>query len=145
MTSFRQIFFKSYSMIRRSEIYTILFINCMIRLKIGLEIRHRGVMSLYAIEDKTAVVAVALYLSFSRNPVRFKTLGIPQVSSLCINRGTGLRILLELCRVILSSELVRAGLIVLGREMATLDVLPVDPRHLKVCKSSSRLFMASIS
>ena len=30
----------------------------MIRLEVGLEIRHRGVMSLRAIEDKTAVVAV---------------------------------------------------------------------------------------
>ena len=41
----------------------------MIRLEIGLEIRYRGVMSLCAIEDKTAVVVVA---SYRRNPVRFK-------------------------------------------------------------------------
>ena len=62
-------------LIRRFEIYTILFINYMIRLKIGLEIRrHRGVMSLCAIEDKTAVVIVASYRSVSRNPVRFKAL-----------------------------------------------------------------------
>ena len=61
-------------LIRRFEIYTILFINYMIRLKIGLEIRHRGVMSLCAIEDKTAVVIVASYRSVSRNPVRFKVL-----------------------------------------------------------------------
>ena len=61
-------------LIRRFEIYTILFINYMMRLKIGLEIRHRGVMSLCAIEDKTAVVIVALYRSVSRNPVRFKAL-----------------------------------------------------------------------
>ena len=43
----------------------------MIRLKIGLEIRHRGVISLRTIEDKTAVVVVA---SCSRNPVRFNAL-----------------------------------------------------------------------
>ena len=46
----------------------------MIRLEIGLEIRHRGVMSLCAIEDKTVVVVVASYRSVSRNPVRFKAL-----------------------------------------------------------------------
>ena len=46
----------------------------MVRLEMGLEIRHRGVMSLYAIEDKTAVVIVASYRSFSRNPVRFKAM-----------------------------------------------------------------------
>ena len=46
----------------------------MIRLKIGLEIRHRGVLSLCAIEEKTAVVVVASYRSVSRNPVRFKAL-----------------------------------------------------------------------
>ena len=46
----------------------------MIRLEIGLEIRHCGVMSLCAIEDKTVVVVVALYRSVSRNPVRFKVL-----------------------------------------------------------------------
>ena len=38
----------------------------MIILKIGLEIRDRRVMSLCAIEDKTAVVVVASYLSVSR-------------------------------------------------------------------------------
>ena len=48
----------------------------MIRLEIGLEIRHCGVMSLCAIEDKTAVVVVASYRSVSRNPVRFKALGL---------------------------------------------------------------------
>ena len=46
----------------------------MIRLEIGLEIRHRGVMSLCAIENKTAVVVVTSYCSVSRNPVRFKAL-----------------------------------------------------------------------
>ena len=46
----------------------------MTRLEIGLEIRHRGVMSLCAIENKTAVVVVASYRSVSRNPVRFKAL-----------------------------------------------------------------------
>ena len=51
----------------------------MIRLEIGLwiglEIRHRGVMSLWATEDITAVIVVAAsYLSVSRNPVRFKAL-----------------------------------------------------------------------
>ena len=34
-------------------------------------------MSLHAIEDKTAVVVVALYRSVSRNPVRFKALVQP--------------------------------------------------------------------
>ena len=56
----------------------------------------------------------------------------------------GLGILLGLNRVILSSELVGAGLIVIGREMTMLDVLPVNSRHEKVCKSSLRLFMASV-
>ena len=46
----------------------------MTRLEIGLDIRYRGVMSLCAIEDKTAVVVVASYHSVSRNPVRFKAL-----------------------------------------------------------------------
>ena len=46
----------------------------MIRLKIGLEIGHHGVMSLCAIEDKTAVVVVASYRSVSRNLVLFKAL-----------------------------------------------------------------------
>ena len=36
----------------------------MIRLEIGLEIRHRGVMSLCAIEDKSAVVVVVGFISF---------------------------------------------------------------------------------
>ena len=44
----------------------------MIRLEIGLEIRHLGVMILCATEDKTAVVVVASYRSVSRNLVRFK-------------------------------------------------------------------------
>ena len=55
-------------------IYAFLFKNNMIRLWIGLEIRHRGVMSLYATEDKTAVVVVALHRNVSRNSVRFKAL-----------------------------------------------------------------------
>ena len=46
----------------------------MIRLEVGLEIRHREVMSLCAIEDKTTVVLFASYRSVSRNPVRFKAL-----------------------------------------------------------------------
>ena len=40
----------------------------MIRLEIGLEIRHHGVMSLCAITDKPAIVVVASYRSVSRNP-----------------------------------------------------------------------------
>ena len=44
----------------------------MIRLEIELEIRHRGMMSLCAIEDKIAVLVVVSYRSVSRNPVRFK-------------------------------------------------------------------------
>ena len=48
----------------------------MIRLEIGLEIRHRGVMSLCAIEDKTAIVVVASYRIVSRNPVGFKALDL---------------------------------------------------------------------
>ena len=36
-----------------------------------------GVMSLCAIEDKTAVVVVASYCSVSRNLVRFKALELP--------------------------------------------------------------------
>ena len=47
----------------------------MIRLEIGLEIIHSGVMRVCAIEDNTAVVVVvASYRSVSRNPVRFKAL-----------------------------------------------------------------------
>ena len=46
----------------------------MIRLEIGLEIRHGGVMKVCAIEDKTAVVVVVSYHTVSRNPVRFKAL-----------------------------------------------------------------------
>ena len=46
----------------------------MIRLEIGLEIRHGGVMRVCAIEDKTTVVGGASYRSVSRNPVRFKAL-----------------------------------------------------------------------
>ena len=61
-------------LIRRPEICAFLFIKHMIRPEIGLKIRHRGVMSLCAIEDKTAVVVVASYRSVSRNPVRFKAL-----------------------------------------------------------------------
>ena len=48
-------------LIRRFEIYTFLFKNCMIRFEIGLEIRHRGVMSLCVIEAKTAVLVVAVF------------------------------------------------------------------------------------
>ena len=68
-TNFHQVI-----LIRRFEIYTDLFINYTIRLEIGIEIRHRGVMSLWTIEDKTAVVVVASYHSVSRNPVRFEAL-----------------------------------------------------------------------
>ena len=46
----------------------------MIRLDIGLEIRHGGVMRVCAIEDKIVVVVVVSYHSVSRNPVRFKAL-----------------------------------------------------------------------
>ena len=53
----------------------------MIRLEIGLEIRHRGVMSLCAIEDKAVVVVVASYRSVSRNPVLFKVLRLPMALS----------------------------------------------------------------
>ena len=70
---FRQMFIKVI-LIRRLEIYTFLFINYMIRLEIELEIRHRGVMSLCRIEDKSAVVVVASYRSVSRNSVRFKAM-----------------------------------------------------------------------
>ena len=63
----------------------------MIRLEIGLEIRHCGVMSLCVTEDKTAiVVVVALCRSVSRNPVRFKAssvyhipLSATETSQLC--------------------------------------------------------------
>ena len=41
----------------------------MIRLEIGLEIRHREVMSLCAIEDKTAVVVVQEILGFYSEPL----------------------------------------------------------------------------
>ena len=44
------------------------------RFEIGLEIRHRGVMSWCTIEDKTAVVVVALYRCVLRNPVRLNAL-----------------------------------------------------------------------
>ena len=54
--------------------YTFLFINYMITLEIGLTIRHRGVTSLYVIEDKNAIAFVASYRGVSRNPVRFKAL-----------------------------------------------------------------------
>ena len=53
------------------------------------EIRHRGVMSLCAIEDKTAAVVVASYRSVSRNPVRFKALTKPEV----FTYGPSLRVL----------------------------------------------------
>ena len=47
----------------------------MITLGLGLEIRHREVIRVCAIEDKTAVVVVAAsYHNVSRNPVRFKAL-----------------------------------------------------------------------
>ena len=60
-------------LIRRFEIYTD-FINYMIRLEVGLEIRYDGVMRVCAIEDKPDVVVAASYRSVSRNPVRFKAL-----------------------------------------------------------------------
>ena len=68
-------------------VYTFLFINYMIRLEIGLKIRHRGVMSLCAIEDKTAVVVVASYRSVSRNPVRFKALIIEIHPRIVLRQG----------------------------------------------------------
>ena len=46
----------------------------MIRLEIGLKLRHGGVMMVWATEDKTAVVVVASYRSVSRNPFLFKAL-----------------------------------------------------------------------
>ena len=46
----------------------------MIRLKIGLEIRHDEVMRVCATEEKTVVVVVASYHCVSRNPVHFKAL-----------------------------------------------------------------------
>ena len=51
----------------------------MIRLEIGLGIRHggvewSGVTMVCAIEDKTAVVVVVSSRIVSRNPVRFKAL-----------------------------------------------------------------------
>ena len=46
----------------------------MIRLEIGLEIRHGGVMRVCAIVDKTDVVVVVSYRSVSKNPVSFKAL-----------------------------------------------------------------------
>ena len=52
------------------------FLNYMITLGIGLEIRHHGVIRVWTIEDKTAVVvAAASYRNVSRNPVRVKALG----------------------------------------------------------------------
>ena len=48
----------------------------MIRLEIGLEMRHGGVMRVCAIEDKTAVVVVASYRSVARNSVRFKAVDL---------------------------------------------------------------------
>ena len=48
--------------------------NCMIRLEIGLEIRHVGVIMVCAIEDKTSVVVDASHRSVSMNPVCFKAL-----------------------------------------------------------------------
>ena len=59
-------------LIRRFDINTFLYINYMIRIEIGIEIRCRGVMSLCATEGKTAVVVVASYRSVSTNPIRFK-------------------------------------------------------------------------
>ena len=56
----------------------------MIRLEIGLQIRHRGVMSLCGIEDKTAVVVVASYRSVSRNPVRLKALPVTLTSNVLV-------------------------------------------------------------
>ena len=48
----------------------------MITLGIGLKIRHHGVIRVSAIEDKTAVVVIAVsYHNISRNPVCFKALG----------------------------------------------------------------------
>ena len=47
----------------------------MIRLEIGLEIRHDRVMRARVTEDKTAVVVVASYHNVSRKLARFKALG----------------------------------------------------------------------
>ena len=55
-------FFKV-TLIRRFEIYTFLFINYMIRLEIGLEIRHRG-WSLCAIEDKLPLLLLHCIAAF---------------------------------------------------------------------------------
>ena len=46
----------------------------MIRLEIGLEIRHDEVIRVCATKDKTAVVVVASYRIVSRNRVRFESL-----------------------------------------------------------------------
>ena len=60
----------------------------MIRLDIGLEIRHGGVIRVCAIEDKTAVVVVASYRSVSRNSVRFKVLVLRFVLNIQGIQGT---------------------------------------------------------
>ena len=66
----------------------------MIRLEIGLEIRHGGVMRVCAIEDKTAVVVVASYRSVSRNPVRFKALLLYHQTP-CITRRNMFKIMYQ--------------------------------------------------
>ena len=68
ITFFRQIFIRSHI---SEDLRYIDFINYMIRLEIGLQIRHGGVMRMCGIEDKIYFVVVA---SYRRNPVRFKAL-----------------------------------------------------------------------
>ena len=46
----------------------------MIKLEIGLEIRHGGMMRVWATADRTAVVVVASHCNVSRNPACFKAL-----------------------------------------------------------------------
>ena len=60
----------------------------MIRLTIGLEIRHDEVMRVCTTEDKTAVVVVASYRSVSRNPVRFKALDGSNSTLLTVDYST---------------------------------------------------------
>ena len=69
MTPFRQILITSH--VDQKILYTD-FINYTIRLEVGLEIRHGGVMRVCVIEDKTAIVIAASYHSVSRNSVRFE-------------------------------------------------------------------------
>ena len=58
----------------QAELLSARAINYMIRLEIGLDIRHPGVMSLCMIEDKPVIAVVASYRNISKIPVRFKAL-----------------------------------------------------------------------